>query len=182
MRRDDARAGRRERGQVVGEPVLDAGSLQPDGVDHARSRRDARRGAGLPAHSNAASDFTTTAPSAARSRYGASSAPWPAVPDASITGDGSSRADPHAATCVLDARGSRWCPDGLSVAQNAASSRVRVVALQRADVHLPALLLGHAVDRGERRRDRGDRADPVACSRPCGSARRRCGRRDPAAC
>ena len=46
------------------------------------------RSGGFPATGSACSDFTTTAPSAARSRYGASSAPWPAVPEAVITGLG----------------------------------------------------------------------------------------------
>ena len=50
----------------------------PDGVGRSR-------GAGLPLHSNAASDLTTTAPSSARSNDPASSVPYPAVPDAVIT-------------------------------------------------------------------------------------------------
>ena len=47
------------------------------------------RGLGLPAHGSTESDFTTTAPSSDRSKYAANSAPWPAVPDAVITGFGS---------------------------------------------------------------------------------------------
>src|SRR5205823_737751 len=47
-----------------------------------------RRGGGLPAHGHAASDLTTTAPSPLKSPRSASSAPWPAVPDAVNTGLG----------------------------------------------------------------------------------------------
>ncbi len=45
------------------------------------------RGAGLPSHANAASDLVTTAPTDARSKAPASSTPYPAVPEAVITGD-----------------------------------------------------------------------------------------------
>ena len=46
------------------------------------------RSGGLPAHGSTDSDFTTTAPSEPRSTYGASSAPWPDVPDAVRIGFG----------------------------------------------------------------------------------------------
>ena len=48
------------------------------------------RGAGLPAHGSAASDFTTTAPRRASGKYASSSAPCPLVPDAVMIGFGSS--------------------------------------------------------------------------------------------
>src|SRR5439155_5156543 len=44
------------------------------------------RGAGLPPHASADTDFVTTAPSADKSMYRANSSPCPAHPDAVITG------------------------------------------------------------------------------------------------
>ena len=57
------------------------------------------RGAGLPAHSNAAIDLVTTAPSVDRSRYGANSVPYPAVPDAVMIGLLQLDADPTRTAC-----------------------------------------------------------------------------------
>ena len=50
------------------------------------SPHEATRGAGLPAHSNAARDFTTIPPSVERSPYSDNSAPSPPVPAAVRTG------------------------------------------------------------------------------------------------
>ncbi len=49
-----------------------------------------KRGAGLPSHANAASDLVTSAPIDARSNAPASSTPYPAVPDAVMTGEANS--------------------------------------------------------------------------------------------
>ena len=51
---------------------------------------DASAGAGLPSHAKAASDLVTTAPTDARSKDPANSTPYPAVPDAVMTGERSS--------------------------------------------------------------------------------------------
>src|SRR4051812_31861437 len=60
-------------------------------------------GAALPAHASADTDFTTTAPSSLRSKYALSSAPWPEVPDAVITGFGSTTS-PMRASSVINTR------------------------------------------------------------------------------
>jgi len=61
------------------------------------------RGAGLPGHGEWYNDFTTTAPIAERSMYGANSAACPAVPDAVITG-WASVTDPMRTGSTTDAR------------------------------------------------------------------------------
>ncbi len=60
------------------------------------------RGGGLPAHGSTDSDFTTTAPRPARSTCRASSSPWPAVPDAVITGWRSATDPTVVAMSVMD--------------------------------------------------------------------------------
>ena len=67
-RRHDGGARSRSRsGSTWSSQYGDAGTLQADGVEHPLAV-GCSRGAGLPAHSKAASDLTTTAPSADRSR------------------------------------------------------------------------------------------------------------------
>src|SRR5664279_3909875 len=48
------------------------------------------RGAAFPGHGSTDRDLTTTAPSSDRGKYACSSSAWPAVPEAVITGLGSS--------------------------------------------------------------------------------------------
>jgi hypothetical protein len=71
------------------EPGGDTGPLQADAVDHPRRRLMDPGTRGCPSHGSAERDFTTKAPSPARSRYADElRRPWPAVPDATITGLG----------------------------------------------------------------------------------------------
>ena len=76
---------RRQLGQLLLEPGGHAGFCRPTLLTIPPAS-GCRRGAGLPAHGSTETDFTTTAPRAARSTMAPSSAPCPAVPDAVITG------------------------------------------------------------------------------------------------
>ena len=93
-----------------------------------------KRGGGFPGQGSAESDFTTTAPSAARSKYAASSAPWPEVPDAVITGFGSSTEPIEVVRSTLPRRVLIAVPRGVLAGSSRSS---RTVSIRRCPLPRP---------------------------------------------
>src|SRR6476469_8410124 len=94
------------------------------------------RGAGLPAQGSGDKDFTTTAPSEPRSKYGASSAPCPDVPDAVSTGLASST-EPTRVVRSTETSGLRR-----------RDRSIRMEALEGPHLQRVAGPVGHAIGRG----------------------------------
>ena len=156
-------------GQIVAQPGGDARALQADGVEHPGGRRvqPRRRVAGPLERGQRLDDdraergqVDVGRPARCRS---------PAVPDAVITGFGS--ATEPICTGWARARG-RPAPT--------CSPHGAWCSCSERTVERLAALLGEALHGGERGLDGGDQA--TVRSPPCGSARRRCARPDPAGC
>src|SRR5581483_3744674 len=128
-----------------------------------------RRGAGLPAHGNGASDFVVTAPSRDGSHTRATSSPCPNVPDAATIGFGSSTGPMRTRMSTSRAfmrRSSSWCNDRRRMNDRGTSDletelAVAVVLLQRADGRLLRRRLRDPGRGGERGGDRRDVRDAV---------------------
>ena len=154
--------GREQVGELVGEPGRDAGALQPDAVDHARRGLvDPGRGIARPRLGRQRLHHDRAERARGRGRR-PSSSPWPAVPDAVMTGLRQARPNRPAPTQVEAASRQRSTPDsprGTPAGCGPTGSCAEAV--------------GDAVGRGERGRRRGEQRHRCSAGGGTDVARRR---------